>query len=175
MQSLKLLLHRQEIAQRIEALARQIEDDYQRRAPLLLGVLKGAFIFLSDLARQLKMPVEIDFVRLASYGMGTQSAGQVEFLLEPRLPLAGRDIIIVEDIVDTGLSIKYLLDYLKGQHPASVRICALLVRSSVLADPNLHIDYKGFDVGPGFVVGYGLDMGERYRALPDIYLVEGSA
>lgn len=175
MQPLRLLLHRQEIGQRVEALAQCIDADYRGRAPVLLAVLKGAFVFLADLVRHLHLPLEIEFVRLASYGTRTQTSGQVELLLGPRLPLTGRDVIIVEDIIDTGLSVRWLVDYLERQRPATIRVCALLVRSTARSDPALRVDYVGFEIGQGFVVGYGLDMGEKYRSLPDIYVVEGTA
>ena len=171
MRRLRLLLGREEIARRVEELARQIEVDYQGRRPLFLGVLKGAFIFLADLCRLVDLPKEIDFVQLGRYGAGGTVGGQVRMIVRPRAEVRGRDILIVEDIVDQGVSLQYLWRYLERQRPASLRICALLVRSRPDQEM-LPVEYQGFTLGEGWLVGYGLDLNEEYRTLPGIYMLE---
>ncbi|WP_417914725.1 hypoxanthine phosphoribosyltransferase [Candidatus Electronema sp. JM] len=164
----KTVLNRQEIAERVAALGRQITADYQGRKLVLLGVLNGAFIFLADLARAIDLEVEIDFIRAASYGNGTASSGAVVLRNEPDIDLAGKDILIVEDIVDSGLTIAWLREhFLRTHQPASVKVCALLdkhERRSVA----VQVDYVGFTLASGFLVGYGLDYAQKWRNLPEI-------
>lgn len=171
---LRVLLSRQQVQGRVAALAADISRDYRDKRPLLVGVLKGSFVFLADLLRRLTTPVTIDFVRLGSYGLGTMTSGKVELLLDVATPVKGRHVLVVEDIVDSGLSLSYLLGHLRRGEPASVKVCALLDkparRQSRFA--GLAIDYLGFTVPDAFVVGYGLDFAEDYRYLPDIYLLE---
>jgi hypoxanthine phosphoribosyltransferase len=149
---LKILISHKEIAEAVNRLAREIERDYQGKQPLLIGVLKGSFVFMADLIRQLDLPLELDFVRLASYG-------------------AGREILVVEDIVDTGVTTSFLLHYLKKKKPASLKLCALTDKPS-RRRVRVPIDYLGFTVPNKFIVGYGLDCDEKYRHLPDIYTQE---
>ena len=164
----KTVLNRQEIAERVAALGRQITADYQGKKLVLLGVLNGAFIFLADLARVIDLEVEIDFIRAASYGNATASSGAVVLRNEPDIDLAGKDILIVEDIVDSGLTIDRLREHFLDKHqPASVKVCALLdkhERRSVA----VQVDYAGFTLASGFLVGYGLDYAQNWRNLPEI-------
>jgi hypoxanthine phosphoribosyltransferase len=172
MASLRLLLSRDEIERRVEELAAQIRRDYADGQPLFLGVLKGAFIFLADLSRRIDPSPEIDFILLSSYGPLARSSGQVKVLLEPRATIEGRDVLIVEDIVDSGLSLQFIRDYVGLRRPARLRVCGLLARQRLL-DEGLQVEYLGFPVGDGFLVGYGLDCREEHRTLPDVYVIEG--
>ncbi len=159
---------RAEIAQKIKTLARQISDDYSEKEVVVIGILKGAFIFLADLIRELTIPVEIDFVRLASYGSDTSSSGHIRITKDIELDIRGRDVLVVEDIVDSGLTIDFLLDYLKQSHPASIKVCAFIDKTE-RRKVQVSIDYAGHVVDHGFLVGYGLDYDDKYRALPEIY------
>ncbi len=153
------------LMQRISDLGRQITEDYAGRAPLLVGVLKGAFMFMSDLARAIRLPVEFDFMAVASYGTATRTSGVVRIVKDLDLDLTGRDVIVVEDIVDSGLTLSYLRRNLLARNPASLEVCALLVKVGMQRlDPDLK--YEGFRIPADFVVGYGLDAAERYRNLP---------
>lgn len=160
-----------EIREAVDRLARAIEDDAPRRhsaQPLLLvGVLKGAFVFLADLVRELAIPAEVDFVRGRSYGAGTESSGTVEITKDLETDVLGRDVIVVEDIADTGRTMRTICERIAAEGPASLRRCALLVREGgpPAADEP---EYAGLPLGPGFVVGYGLDYAELYRGLPHI-------
>jgi hypoxanthine phosphoribosyltransferase len=150
---------------RIAELGEEITADYAGRAPLLVGVLKGAFVFMSDLARAIRLPVEFDFMAVSSYGSATKTSGVVRIVKDLDLDLTGRHVLVVEDIVDSGLTLGYLRRNLKARGPANVEVCALLVKEGLQkVDPDLR--YVGFRIPPEFVVGYGLDVGERYRNLP---------
>jgi hypoxanthine phosphoribosyltransferase len=166
--ALSLLLSCEAIAARVNELAIQISHDYAEKDLLLVGVLKGAFVFLADLMRMLEIPVQIEFVRLASYGKGATSAGHVRVILDLEASIAGRHVLIVEDILDTGLTLGFLLERLRARQPASLKLCVLLSKR-IERVYDITPDYKGFDVPDGFVVGYGIDYGERYRHLPAIY------
>jgi hypoxanthine phosphoribosyltransferase len=166
--TLSLLLSREAVAARVKELAIQISGDYRGKDLLLVGVLKGACVFLADLMRTLEIPVQVDFVRLASYGKGTTSAGHVRVILDLEASIAGQHVLIVEDILDTGLTLGFLLERLRARRPASLKLCVLLSKR-IRRIPEITPDYKGFDVSDGFVVGYGIDYGEHYRHLPDIY------
>jgi hypoxanthine phosphoribosyltransferase len=150
---------------RIVELGAEITRDYQDRAPLLVGVLKGAFLFMADLARAIDLPVEFDFMAVSSYGSSTKTSGVVRIVKDLDLDLAGRDVLIVEDIVDSGLTLSYLRRNLIARHPDSVEVCALLLKTGLQREPQ-DLRYVGFEIPPEFVVGYGLDVGERYRNLP---------
>jgi hypoxanthine phosphoribosyltransferase len=165
---LSLLLSREAIAARVRELAIQISRDYVGKDLLLVGVLKGAFVFLADLMRALEMPVQVEFLRLASYGKGAASTGQVRMLLDLAVSIAGRHVLIVEDILDTGLTLGMLLEQLRVRQPASLRLCVLLNKRMRRAYEIIP-DYTGFDVPDRFVVGYGIDYAELYRHLPSIY------
>ena len=153
------------LQQRIQELGQQITADYAGRPPLLVGVLKGAFIFLSDLARAIDLRVEIDFMAVSSYGSATHTSGVVRILKDLDLDLSGRHVLIVEDIVDSGLTLSYLRRNLAARHPASLEVVALLIKDG-LQSVDLDLAYEGFRIPPEFVVGYGLDAVERYRNLP---------
>lgn len=155
------------LAARIAELGADITRDYEGRAPLLVGVLKGAFVFMADLAREIDLPVEFDFMAVSSYGNATKSSGVVRIVKDLDLDLTGRDVLIVEDIIDSGLTLAYLRKNLLARNPASVEVCALLVREG-LQKTELDLRYVGFAIPPDFVVGYGLDVSERYRNLPYI-------
>ena len=157
---------------RIAELGAQITADYAGRAPLLVGVLKGAFMFMADLARAIALPVEFDFMAVSSYGSATKSSGVVRIVKDLDIDLTGRDVLLVEDIIDSGLTLAYLRKNLQARNPASLEVCALLLREGLQQrDPDLK--YVGFRIPPDFVIGYGLDVAEKYRNLPDIRLYEG--
>jgi len=168
---LNILVPRTEIKSAVERLASGITADYRDRNPLLIGILKGSFIFLADLVRALDFPLEVDFVRLSSYGGATETSGNVKVVQGLSAPVAGRDVLVVEDIIDTGTTTAFFLDYLKEQAPASVRLCALTDKPSRRRTP-VAIDYLGITVPDRFLVGYGLDCDEQYRNLPDICCLE---
>ncbi len=170
-QEIKVLLSEEQIQTRIAELGKQISDDYRGRDLHVLGVLKGAFIFMSDLVRQIDVTMTMDFLTISSYGDLTHSTGVVKMLTDVTVPIAGRDILIVEDIVDTGLTLHYLLENLKTRNPASVRICTFLDKpeGSKIQVP---VDYTGFVIPNKYVVGYGLDIAQKYRNLPFLGYVE---
>ena len=154
-------------------LGKEITADYEGRPPLLVGVLKGAFVFMSDLSRAIDLPVEFDFMAVSSYGSATRSSGVVRILKDLDLDLTERHVLIVEDIVDSGLTLAYLRKNLAARGPASMEVCALLVKEG-LQRVDLDLKYVGFTIPPTFVVGYGLDVAERYRNLPYIAEYAGS-
>ncbi|MFW6118027.1 MAG: hypoxanthine phosphoribosyltransferase [Chloroflexota bacterium] len=168
---LKILINREEIAKAVERLASEIKRDYQGKQPLLIGVLKGSFMFTADLIRQLDLPLELDFVRLSSYGAARESSGKARVVQGLKTPIKGRDVLVIEDIVDTGITTSFLLDYLRKKSPASLKLCALTDKPSRRRVP-VFIDYLGFTVPNKFVVGYGLDFDQRFRNLPDIYALD---
>ena len=150
---------------RIVELGAEITADYHGKAPLLVGVLKGAFLFMADLARAIDLPVEFDFMAVSSYGSSTKTSGVVRIVKDLDLDLSDRDVLIVEDIIDSGLTLSYLRRNLVARRPKSVEVCALLVKTGLQREPQ-DLRYVGFEIPPEFVVGYGLDVGERYRNLP---------
>ncbi len=159
------------LQQRVGELGARITEDYRERPPLLVGVLKGACLFLSDLARAIALPVEMDFMAVSSYGSATRTSGVVRIVKDLDLDLTGRHVIIVEDIVDSGLTLAYLRRNLAARGPASLDVCALLIKEG-LQTVDLDLAYEGFRIPPEFVVGYGLDVAERYRNLPYICVYE---
>jgi hypoxanthine phosphoribosyltransferase len=161
----ELVVTADQLTERIAQLGEQITADYKGRPPLLVGVLKGAFVFMSDLARQIKLPVEFDFMAVSSYGSATKTSGVVRIVKDLDLDLSHRHVLVVEDIIDSGLTLNYLRKNLLARGPASLEVCALLVREGRQKD-DLGLEYTGFVIPPAFVVGYGLDVGERYRNLP---------
>jgi hypoxanthine phosphoribosyltransferase len=167
----KVFIARDRIHAAVGRLAEEIRRDYLAAPPLLLCTLKGSFMFLADLVRALDLPVEIAFVRLSSYGSGTVSRGQIEVVHDFREDIRGRDILIIEDIIDSGRTIGFLHAYLTPRAPASMRVCALLDKPQHRHVPVI-IDYCGFTIPDVFVVGYGLDWNEQYRHLPDICILE---
>ncbi len=170
-EELKLILSPEKIAQRIRELGEEITREYQGQSLVLVGILKGAFVFMADLMRALKLPqVEVDFVRLKSYGFSDTSAGEVQITKDVELSLKGKHVLVVEDIVDTGYTLAYLLEHLKLHEPASVKICCFVDKSE-RRKVQIPIDFKAFEIPKGFLVGYGLDYAERYRHLPGLYEV----
>ncbi len=169
--TLKPLYSAEQIAVQVQRLAAEINRDYQGREILLVGVLKGSLLFLADLVRHLQLPVRIDFVRLASYGSEVESSGLVELRKDLESPVAGRDVIIVEDIVDSGHTLEFLYTRLQLRQPNSLKICTLLDKRG-RREVEIEADYVGITLEDGFVVGYGLDFDELYRNLPGIYLLE---
>jgi hypoxanthine phosphoribosyltransferase len=167
----EILVQPDELSRRVRELGRQISADYAGRDLLLVGVLKGAVFFLSDLMRHIDVPCEVDFMAVASYGSATDSSGVVRILKDLDVALEGRHVLIVEDIIDSGLTLQYLLRSLGARNPASIEVCALLTkpeRRKVELEPR----YVGFEIPNRFVVGYGLDHGERYRNLPYVAVLE---
>jgi hypoxanthine phosphoribosyltransferase len=161
----EILVPADDLQRRVRALAAEISHDYAGKDLLLIGVLKGAVFFLSDLMRHLEVPVEVDFMAVASYGSATKSSGVVRILKDLDAAIDGRDVLIVEDIVDSGLTLQYLLRNLEGRHPASLEVCALLIKPE-RRKVDLKTRYVGFEIPNRFAIGYGLDHGERYRNLP---------
>ena len=162
------------LQERIAALGKEITSDYADRPPLLVGVLKGAFMFMGDLSRAIDLPVEFDFMAVSSYGSATRTSGVVRILKDLDTDLTDRDVLVVEDIVDSGLTLAYLRKNLKARQPRSVEVCALLVKRG-LQKTDLDLKYVGFEIPPDFVVGYGLDIDERYRNLPAVHEYLGPA
>jgi hypoxanthine phosphoribosyltransferase len=160
-----VVVDEKQLQERVGELGERITADYAGRAPLLVGVLKGAFMFMADLARAIELPVEFDFMAVSSYGSATKTSGVVRIVKDLDLDLTDRHVLIVEDIVDSGLTLAYLRRNLAARAPASLEVCALLVKQGLQrSDPDLK--YVGFEIPPDFVVGYGLDVAERYRNLP---------
>ena len=164
----RVVFSAEEIAREVQLLARRISEDYEGKEVVLIGVLKGAFIFLADLVRQLTIPVQLDFIRAASYGTGTESSGKIRITTDVELDLRGRDVLIVEDIIDSGLTTAFVREHLAKKKPRSLKICALLDKIERRA-VSIPLEYVGLQLGKGFVVGYGLDCNEANRQLPGIY------
>ncbi|MEA2508440.1 MAG: hypoxanthine phosphoribosyltransferase [Actinomycetota bacterium] len=169
-----ILVNSEEIQDKIASLAKQITEDYRGQDLLLVGVLKGAFVFMSDLAREIQLPIEFDFMAVSSYGSATKSSGVVRILKDLDYEITDRHVLLVEDIIDSGLTISYLLRYLEARRPASLEICSLFWKKGEQA-VNLNVKYPGFEIPPVFVVGYGLDYAEKYRNLPYIGVLKESA
>ena len=166
-----ILFRRDEIEATVKRLAAAIKQDYQDKHPLLIGILKGSFMFMADLIRLLNFPLEVEFIRLSSYGRGRSTPGEIKVVQGLRSLIKGRDVLVIEDIVDTGLTISFLLDYLRKRKPTSLKLCALTDKPSRRQVP-VTIDYLGFTVPNKFIVGYGIDWDEKFRYLPDICFVE---
>ena len=170
-EELKLLFAKKDIASTVARLAKEISVDYVNKRVVLIGVLKGAFMFLADLVRQLTIPVEIEFIRISSYGSQKESSGEIIIKKDVEISLEGKDILIIEDIVDTGLSLSFLLDHLRAHNPSSLKVCALIDKKS-RREVAAQVDYIGFEMDEGFIVGYGIDFNEGYRALPEIFVID---
>jgi hypoxanthine phosphoribosyltransferase len=166
-ENVETLISEERISARVLQMAAEIERDYAGKDLLLLGVLKGSFVFISDLARSVDLPLSVDFIGLSSYGEATESSGVVKITSDVGKPIENKHVLIVEDIVDTGLTMRYLLDNLATRRPSSVKLCTLLHKPS-RARTRIPIHYLGFEVADRFVVGYGLDASEKYRNLPFI-------
>jgi len=163
----RVLITEVEIQDTLRSLGAQITRDYEGRDLLLVGVLKGAFVMMADLARHIRLPVDVDFMAVASYGVATKTSGVVRILKDLDHDIERRDVLLIEDIVDSGLTLNYVLKNLRGRRPASLEVCALLQKTGIQRVA-LDIRYRGFEIPPEFVVGYGLDFAEKYRNLPYI-------
>jgi hypoxanthine phosphoribosyltransferase len=170
----KVLISEEEIQAKLAEMGEKITADYDGRSILIVGVLKGAFVVMADLSRHIKLPIEFDFMAVSSYGAATKSSGVVRILKDLDHDLKDRDVLVVEDIVDSGLTLKYLLKNLAARKPASLEVAALLRKEGIQQVP-LDVRYVGFDIPNEFVVGYGLDFGERFRNLPYIGTLKPSA
>lgn len=167
----RVLISKEEIAARIQQLGRQITEDYRGKEPIMIGVLNGSFVFISDLVRAVELDLEIDFIKISSYGNEHSSSGRVQMLKEINADIEGRHVLIVEDIVDTGLSVKFLQEKLSAMRPTSLKFVTLLMKRDI-AKVDFEIDYVGFDIPNEFVIGYGLDHKQILRNLPAIYVMD---
>ena len=165
---MRLVLPRNRIKERVHTLAQDISTAFTGRDLVLVGVLNGVFMFMAELAKQLTIPARVDFIRLASYGQGSETSGRVEMTKDVETDLKGKHVLIVEDIADTGLTLKWLRDHMLGLGADSVATC-VLINKTERRDHTLHLEYVGFEVEEGFLVGYGLDYNGMYRCLPEIY------
>lgn len=165
------LISQKEIEAKVVEIAKKIEKDYENQELLVVGVLKGAFVFVSDLVRNINLDLSLDFMAVSSYGMSTQSSGVVKINKDIEMDIKGKNVIIVEDIIDTGLTLKYIKEYLSGKNAKSVRICTLLDKPS-RRKCDVEVDYIGFEIEDLFIVGYGIDCKEKYRNLPYIAYVQ---
>jgi hypoxanthine phosphoribosyltransferase len=170
----EVLISAEQIQDKIAELAKQVTEDYRDKDLLLVGVLKGAFVFMADLAREIRLPIEFDFMAVSSYGSATKSSGVVRILKDLDYEITGRHVLLVEDIIDSGLTISYLLRYLEARRPASLEICSLFWKKGEQAVP-MEVKYPGFEIPPVFIVGYGLDYAEKYRNLPYIGVLKPAA
>jgi len=171
--SRKILFPKETIQKRVREMANQISKDYAGKELILIGVLKGAFIFMADLIREINIPCRVDFARLASYGAGSESSGKVVLTKDIETSIKDKDILIFEDILDTGLTMQYFVEWLKERNPKSLKTCVFLDKRKRRKVP-LEADYVGFTIDDGFVVGYGLDFNEMYRFSPDIYTIHSN-
>jgi len=167
----RILYTSDEIGRRVINLAGKISQDYQGKDLILIGVLKGAFIFLADLVRHLSIPVRVDFVRVASYGSETHSSGIIKITKDIEISISGKDVLIVDDIADSGLSLDFLRKKLLEANPSSLKICVLIDKHS-RREVDINLDYVGFSLESDFLVGYGLDCDEQFRCLPEIFEIE---
>jgi hypoxanthine phosphoribosyltransferase len=170
----EVLLSKEEIDEKVKELGKMLAEEYAGKRPLLICVLKGALIFVADLARAMNIPLEVDFMAVSSYGISTKSSGVVRILKDLETGIEGRHVLIVEDIIDTGLTLKYLIENLKSRKPASIKICTLLDKPS-RRRVQLQPDFSGFEIPDKFVIGYGLDFSEIYRNLPFIGVLKPEA
>lgn len=167
----KIVIPKEEIANRVKQLGMAVTKDYAGAKLLVIGVMKGAFIFMADLVREIDLPLEMDFIRVASYGHRSSSSGEIALTKNAELSVAGKDILLVEDIIDTGRTTAYLKEILMAQSPNSFKICALIDKEE-RREISVEIAYTGFTVQEGFLVGYGLDFDEQHRNYPDIYTLD---
>jgi hypoxanthine phosphoribosyltransferase len=170
----KVLIEEDAVAARVAALGSEISSDYAGKDLLLVGVLKGAVFFMADLMRHLTIPCEVDFMAISSYGASTDSSGVVRILKDHDITLESRDVLVVEDINDSGLTLSYLIRNLESRNPASLEVCALMTKPE-RREIDVHVRYTGFEIPNEFVIGYGLDFGERYRNLPYVAVLDPDA
>lgn len=169
--NLDILITKENIKKRVRKLGEKISADYSGREILAIGILKGAWIFMADLVREIKIPVMCDFIGVSSYGNATVSSERVKLISDIRIPVNGKDVLLIDDIIDTGFSIKFVKDYIESKNPAGIKVCVLLDKPSRRKE-DIHVDYTGFTIPDRFVVGYGLDYAEKYRNLPYIAAVK---
>ena len=172
MEITQTILDSEQIKDRISELGKQISSDYKGKKLVLLGILNGAFIFLADLARAIDLELEIDFIRVASYGDGVSTSGTISLSKKPEIDLEGKEVLLVEDIVDTGTTLSWLNEYFSQFNPASVKICTLIDKHE-RREIDVMVDYVGFTLDKGFLIGYGLDYAQKYRNLPSVHAMEG--
>jgi len=170
----KVLIEEDAVAGRVAELGAEVSEDYAGKDLLLVGVLKGAVFFMADLMRQLTIPCEVDFMAISSYGASTDSSGVVRILKDLDINIEGRDVLVVEDIIDSGLTLSYLIRNLESRNPASLEVCALLTKPA-RREIDVRVRYTGFEIPNEFVIGYGLDFGERYRNLPYVAVLDPDA
>jgi hypoxanthine phosphoribosyltransferase len=170
--NLKTLISAEDISAKLGEMGKAITKDYEGKDLLMIGVLKGAFVVMADLAREVDLPVDFDFMAVSSYGAATKTSGVVRILKDLDQEIAGRDVLVVEDIIDSGLTLNYLLKSLSVRKPASIEVATLLLKNGLQKVP-VDVKYVGFRIGPEFVIGYGLDYAERYRNLPYVGVLEG--
>ena len=168
-----VLFSEEQLKTRVAEIAAQIDKDYEGKEPLLISILRGSFVFMADLVRQIHVHCTVDFMAVSSYGSGTVSSGQVKIVKDLSEPIEGKDILVVEDILDSGNTLSYLLKLLEARHPASIRLCTLLDKPERRTKP-VAVQYSGFSIPDEFVVGYGLDYDEKYRNLPYIGVLKPS-
>jgi len=165
------LLKKSEIKKGVKRLAQQLNDDYRERSPVIICILKGAFVFLADLIRELEIPLKIDFLFVSSYHGSTRTSGVVKIVKDISIDIEGEDVLLVEDVVDTGLTLSYIINFLIRKNPKSLKICSLLEKK-IRREKKIKIDYCGFLIPNRYVIGYGLDFCEKFRNLPDINTME---
>jgi hypoxanthine phosphoribosyltransferase len=170
----ELVISRERIRRRVGELGKRISLDYSGKEPVFVGILNGAVFFFADLIRKIEIPLKIDFIRAASYGSGTSSSGSIRFTKDLEIPIQGQPVIVVEDIVDTGLTMKKIVEILSSRGPESVKTCVLIDKRE-RRENDVAIDYCGFRIEQGFLIGYGLDYNEQYRYLPDIFSLSEEA
>ena len=171
MGEIKVLIDEKKLQERIQEIAKQMEDEYKGKELTLICILKGSIFFTVDLAKNINGDVKLEFIRVSSYGEGTESTGEIKMKLDLKDSIQGKDVIVVEDIIDTGRTLSYLMEYLKMKKPNSVKLCALLDKPDRRVK-KVDVDYTGFQIPDKFVVGYGLDWDEKYRNLPYIGYIE---
>lgn len=171
MEEIKILIDEEKIHERIDEIAKQIKDEYKNREIIFVCILKGSIFFTVDLARRIDADIKLEFIRVSSYNDGTESSGEIKMILDLKDSIEGKDVIVIEDIIDTGRTLSYLIEYLKMKKPNSIKLCALLDKPDRRTIP-VKADYTGFKIPDKFVVGYGLDVDEKYRNLPYIGYIE---
>ena len=171
MEDVKVLIEEEKLYERIDEIANQIENEYKGKEIALICILKGSVFFTVDLAKKIKGDVKLEFIRVSSYNDGTESSGEIKMKLDLKDSIQGKDVIVIEDIIDTGRTLSYLLKYLKMKKPNSIKLCALLDKPDRRVE-EVKVDYTGFEIPDKFVVGYGLDFDERYRNLPYVGYIE---
>jgi hypoxanthine phosphoribosyltransferase len=171
----KLYLSKEEIEKIVKDISQKISTDYKDKKLVMIGVLKGSFIFLADLIRNLTIPVQVDFVHVGSYGTSTSSSGKVRLFKGIECEIKGKEVLIIEDIIDSGLTLSFLIEYVQSMQPASLKTCALLEREGNSIKNNRCVDYSGRVISKkSFLIGYGLDLAEDYRNIPDIYYLDNA-